>query len=264
MALSGRGMCSRLARPHRSYFLSAGGSQYVIKSKASQAGTMPTATDAYAKLQNRKVSKACQPSRGCIVPVCLSVIAIEALHCSRVACIACKVGTSLLQPVSRLAPTGLPASAHIKHNLPTWVACCMGTGRCSDLATLLKWTYPVCGDRMIRLWWRSHGPWDDPSAGEHPMQAKATLNRLHKSLCKRLCYATLLQQALLFMAAKSALVLCVHRSALTLLLLSRELAIQLRRDVKPALDVAGVKLFLVSIGTKERSVEFAGEMHCSQ
>lgn len=55
MALSGRGMCSRLARPHRSYFLSAGGSQYVIKSKASQAGTMPTATDAYAKLQNRKV-----------------------------------------------------------------------------------------------------------------------------------------------------------------------------------------------------------------
>lgn len=39
----------------------------------------------------------------------------------------------------------------------------------------------------------------------------------------------------------------------------RELAIQLRRDVKPALDAVGVKLLLVSIGTKERSVEFAGE-----
>lgn len=38
----------------------------------------------------------------------------------------------------------------------------------------------------------------------------------------------------------------------------RELAIQLRRDVKPQLDAAGVKLFLVSIGTWERSIEFAG------
>lgn len=38
----------------------------------------------------------------------------------------------------------------------------------------------------------------------------------------------------------------------------RELAIQLRRDVKPSLDAAGIKLFLVSIGTKERSNEFAG------
>lgn len=38
---------------------------------------------------------------------------------------------------------------------------------------------------------------------------------------------------------------------------SRELAIQLRRDVKPQLDAAGVKLFLVSIGTWERSIEFA-------
>jgi peroxiredoxin len=39
--------------------------------------------------------------------------------------------------------------------------------------------------------------------------------------------------------------------------LCRELAIQLRRDVKPQLDAAGVKLFLVSIGTWERSIEFA-------
>lgn len=31
-----------------------------------------------------------------------------------------------------------------------------------------------------------------------------------------------------------------------------ELAIQLRRDVKPQLDAKGVKLFLVSIGTHER------------
>jgi hypothetical protein len=38
---------------------------------------------------------------------------------------------------------------------------------------------------------------------------------------------------------------------------SRELGIQLRRDVKPALDAAGVKLFLVSIGTWERSGQFA-------
>jgi peroxiredoxin len=37
----------------------------------------------------------------------------------------------------------------------------------------------------------------------------------------------------------------------------RELGIQLRRDVKPGLDAAGVKLFLVSIGTWERSGQFA-------
>lgn len=37
----------------------------------------------------------------------------------------------------------------------------------------------------------------------------------------------------------------------------RELGIQLRRDVKPGLDEAGVKLFLVSIGTWERSGQFA-------
>lgn len=37
----------------------------------------------------------------------------------------------------------------------------------------------------------------------------------------------------------------------------RELAIQLRRDVAPKLEAAGVKLFLVSIGTWERSIEFA-------
>ncbi|WIA37036.1 hypothetical protein OEZ86_014019 [Tetradesmus obliquus] len=36
-----------------------------------------------------------------------------------------------------------------------------------------------------------------------------------------------------------------------------ELGIQLRRDVKPGLDEAGVKLFLVSIGTWERSGQFA-------
>lgn len=38
---------------------------------------------------------------------------------------------------------------------------------------------------------------------------------------------------------------------------ARELGIQLRRDVKPGLDAAGVKLFLVSIGTWERSIQFA-------
>lgn len=37
---------------------------------------------------------------------------------------------------------------------------------------------------------------------------------------------------------------------------ARELAIQLRRDVKPALDAQGIKLYLVSIGTYERSKEF--------
>lgn len=37
---------------------------------------------------------------------------------------------------------------------------------------------------------------------------------------------------------------------------ARELAIQLRRDVKPQLDASGTKLFLVSIGTWERSKEF--------
>ncbi|KAF8065706.1 hypothetical protein HT031_002766 [Scenedesmus sp. PABB004] len=36
-----------------------------------------------------------------------------------------------------------------------------------------------------------------------------------------------------------------------------ELAIQLRRDLLPALDSVGVKLFLVSIGTLERSAQFA-------
>jgi hypothetical protein len=36
------------------------------------------------------------------------------------------------------------------------------------------------------------------------------------------------------------------------------LAIQLRRDIKPTLDQQGVKLFLVSIGTLERSRDFAG------
>jgi len=35
-----------------------------------------------------------------------------------------------------------------------------------------------------------------------------------------------------------------------------ELAIQLRRDLKPQLDKQGVKLFLVSIGTYERSKDF--------
>ena len=39
---------------------------------------------------------------------------------------------------------------------------------------------------------------------------------------------------------------------------NRELAIQLRRDVKPRLDERGIKLFLVSIGTHERSKEFVG------
>merc|ERR1719238_1111995 len=38
-----------------------------------------------------------------------------------------------------------------------------------------------------------------------------------------------------------------------------ELAVQLRRDVKPKLDAAGVKLVLVSIGTFERSQDFAEE-----
>ncbi|GFH07904.1 selenoprotein U [Haematococcus lacustris] len=38
--------------------------------------------------------------------------------------------------------------------------------------------------------------------------------------------------------------------------MSRELAIQLRRDVKPQLDQKGVKLFLVSIGTHARSKQF--------
>lgn len=36
----------------------------------------------------------------------------------------------------------------------------------------------------------------------------------------------------------------------------RELAIQLRRDVLPVLDEQGVKLYLVSIGTWERSKQF--------
>lgn len=36
----------------------------------------------------------------------------------------------------------------------------------------------------------------------------------------------------------------------------RELAVQLRRDVKPSLDEQGIKLYLVSIGTWERSKEF--------
>jgi hypothetical protein len=45
-----------------------------------------------------------------------------------------------------------------------------------------------------------------------------------------------------------------HTSHLTC---RRELAIQLRRDVKPQLDAAGVGLYLVSIGTWERSIEFA-------
>ncbi|KAF6264713.1 Seleno protein U [Scenedesmus sp. NREL 46B-D3] len=38
---------------------------------------------------------------------------------------------------------------------------------------------------------------------------------------------------------------------------ARELGIQLRRDVKPGLDAAGVRLYLVSIGTWERSGQFA-------
>lgn len=37
----------------------------------------------------------------------------------------------------------------------------------------------------------------------------------------------------------------------------RELGIQLRRDMKPALDAAGVGLLLVSIGTPERALQFA-------
>jgi hypothetical protein len=37
---------------------------------------------------------------------------------------------------------------------------------------------------------------------------------------------------------------------------SRELAIQLRRDIKPILDAQGVQLFFVSIGTLERSKDF--------
>ncbi len=37
----------------------------------------------------------------------------------------------------------------------------------------------------------------------------------------------------------------------------RELATQLRRDVKPQLDEMGVKLFFVSIGTWDRSQEFS-------
>jgi hypothetical protein len=41
------------------------------------------------------------------------------------------------------------------------------------------------------------------------------------------------------------------------LVISRELAVQLRRDVKPRLDEQGVKLFLVSIGTWEKSQKFA-------
>ncbi len=35
-----------------------------------------------------------------------------------------------------------------------------------------------------------------------------------------------------------------------------ELATQLRRDIKPQLDARGIRLFLVAIGTYERSQDF--------
>ena len=38
-----------------------------------------------------------------------------------------------------------------------------------------------------------------------------------------------------------------------------ELAIQLRRDIKPALDAQGIDLIAVSIGTPERALEFVSE-----
>jgi hypothetical protein len=50
---------------------------------------------------------------------------------------------------------------------------------------------------------------------------------------------------------------CCRLVLLRLCCVRRELGIQLRRDVKPGLDAAGVKLYLVSIGTWERSRQFA-------
>ena len=38
---------------------------------------------------------------------------------------------------------------------------------------------------------------------------------------------------------------------------TRELAVELRRDVLPVLDEQGIKLFFVSIGSAERGREFA-------
>jgi len=49
------------------------------------------------------------------------------------------------------------------------------------------------------------------------------------------------------------------RSTLVLTTSRAQLAVQLRRDVKPRLDEANVKLLLVSIGTPERGKDFARE-----